>query len=197
MVFRRFLGLSLVLVLVSTGAAACGGGDRPTQVAAGGDPTLTTAATDPATTATTDAAPSTTVAPAAPATTTSTSVAPPAGPSAASPVEGLDAQELKAAVEAPVGRAVRSAGGPTVDRVTLPDGTTVWRVRVPGTFPARSARVAISVGGRVVGEGVLASDLQSLTAVTTDGAGLTAGRTVSYQWEGGPSVPAGTLAVIR
>jgi hypothetical protein len=117
--------------------------------------------------------------------------------SAASPVDGLKAAQLKAALEVPVGGAVRSAPGPTVDQVTLPDGTHVWRVRVPGPFAARSARIAVTVGGRRVGEAVQSADLQAITAVTTDGTGLTAGRPVTYQWEGGPSMRAGTLAVVR
>jgi hypothetical protein len=192
MVFRR--SLVPILALVTVAAAACGGGgDRPTRVAAGGAPpaSATTAAT------------SSTVPPAAdatvPAPTSTTIVASDVtgSPSADSPVDGLRADQLKAALEAPVAAAARSRSGPTVDQVVLADGTRVWRVRVPGSFEARSARLAIDVGGRRVGLGVLAADLQAVTAVTTDGSGLLAGSAVSYRWEGGPSVPAGSLAVVR
>ena len=196
---RRLLPL---VVALSLGAAACGSGDRPTQVAAGGEPeavTSTTAA--PASSTTEAAAPSTTSAPSAPSTapstTSTTAPASDPGAAAASPVDGLDAAQLQQAVEAPVLATSRSAAGATVDQVVLADGTRVWRVRVPGDFTARSARVAVSVGSRVAGEGVLASDLGSITAVTTDGRGLTAGQPVSYRWEGGGPVAAGTLAVIR
>lgn len=188
--------LPLLFVALSIGAAACGSGDRPTQVAAGGDPEAVTSTTEAS-------APSTTVTTTAPTPTTTavpTTTAPPAadpGATDASPVAGLDAAQLQQAVEAPSRATTRSLAGPSAERVALADGTQVWRVRVPGAFQARSARVAISVGDRVVGEGVLASDLSSITAVTTDGSGLVAGRPVSFQWEGGPSVAAGALAVIR
>ena len=111
--------------------------------------------------------------------------------------KGLTADQLRAAVEASVPAANRRAVGPTVDQVTLADGTRVWRVRVPGAFPARAARVEVQVGGRRVGEGVLAPDLQSITAVTTDGSGLTAGRPVTFRWEGGPLEAAGPLELAR
>ncbi len=188
--------LPLVFVALSIGVAACGSGDRPTQVAAGGDPSEATSTTETAAPpSTTTAVPATTTTTAALATTSTT--ASPVGGDAASPVDGLDAGQLQQAVQAPVSGTARSAAGATVDQVTLADGTHVWRVRVPGAFPARSARVAVSVGNRVIGEGVLAGDLRAITAVTTDGTGLTAGQPVSYQWEGGRSVAAGTLAVIR
>ncbi len=199
MLLRR--SLILLVALVSIGTASCGDADPPTQVAAGGDPAGSSSTTGPAeassttTVATTlPAEPTTTTAAADP--TTSTTAAPAVGPAAPSPVEGLDAAELQAALAVPSRASTRSTG-PTVDQVALADGTRVWRVRVPGDFDARSARVAISVGGRTVGEGVLAPDLSSITAVTTDGAGLTAGRPVTYRWEGGPSVAAGNLAVVR
>lgn len=200
MVLRR--SLIPLLALLAIAAASCGGGDRPTEVAAGAGtaPSTTEASTLPPA----SAPPSTSTVPAtgAPRSTTSTTAAAdaPAQPgsgTAASPVDGLTADQLRSAVEAPLGTASRRAPGPTVDQVTLPDGTRVWRVRIPGSFRARSARVEVLVGGRRVGEGVLASDLQAITAVTTDGSGLTAGRPVAYRWEGGPSVAAGTLEVAR
>jgi hypothetical protein len=191
---RRFL--PLLFVALSIGAAACGAGDRPAHVAAGGDPAGVTSTTEAAVTSTSALAATTSTVPTLPAPTT-TSVPTVAGGTAASPVEGLDAAQLQQAVEAPSPASTRSAAGAMVDQVTLPDGTRVWRVRIPGDFRARSARVAVSVGRRLVGEGVLARDLQSITAVTTDGSGLTAGQPVSYRWEGGSSVAAGNLAVVR
>lgn len=203
MVLRR--SLALLVVLLAIGAAACGDADPPTQVSAGGDPVASatsqpnaSSSTVAPTTATTVVT-STTTAPVASEdpVATSTTVAPVSGPAAPSPVDGLDASELQAALAIPAGSTVRSAAGPTVDQVTLADGTRVWRVRIPGDFDARSARVAIRVGDRTIGEGVLAPDLSSITAVTTDGRGLAAGRPVIYQWEGGPSVAAGNLVVAR
>lgn len=190
--------------LVVLALGACADADPPTQVSAGGDPAQTTtsdasvaATSGPATTTTiaTTAATSTSTT-LATAATTSTTAAPATGPAAPSPVAGLDADQLQAALAAPSAATTRSTG-PTVDQVALADGTRVWRVRVPGDFDARSARVAISVGGRTVGEGVQAPDLAAITAVTTDGSGLVAGRLVSYRWEGGPSVAAGNLVVVR
>lgn len=204
MLLRR--SLCALFALLALGLAACGGADQPTQVATegapdpGGPSASTTVAADPTAAPTTTAvaptsAPTTTAATAADPTTTT---APPSGPSAASPVPGLDAVELQAALAAPSGATARTIRtGPTVDQVILEDGTRVWRVRVPGAFTARSARVSISVGNREVGEGVLAPDLQSITAVTTDGTGLSAGRPVTYQWEGSSAVVVGNLAVIR
>ena len=199
MVLRR--SLLPLLALLAIAAASCGAGDRPTEVASGaGAATSTTieGTTPPSTTpSSTSTAPATTV-PTPDSTTSTIAVAPqPGGGTAASPVEGLTADELRAAVEAPVPAANRRAVGPTVDQVTLADGTRVWRVRVPGAFPARAARVEVQVGGRRVGEGVLAPDLQSITAVTTDGSGLTAGRPVTFRWEGGPLEAAGPLELAR
>lgn len=199
MVLRR--SLVLLLALLSIGVASCGDADPPTQVSAGSDPAeaTTTEAADASTTvatSTTAVIASTTTA-TAPATTTTSAVPPPSGPAAPSPVDGLDAAQLQAALALPVGTSARSASGPTVDQVALPGGTRVWRVRVPGDFTARSARVSISVGGRTVGEGVLSPDLAAITAVTTDGSGLSAGRPVTYRWEGGSPIAAGNLAVAR
>ncbi|MCU1370412.1 MAG: hypothetical protein JWO77_1606 [Ilumatobacteraceae bacterium] len=205
MLIRR--SLCALFALLALGLAACGGADGPTQVATGGAPDPGAAATsttegsgpgaDPTTTAATAADPTTTAATPTTTAAPSTTTAPASGTSDASPVAGLDAAQLQAALAAPGGASGRSLRGPTVDQVTLADGTRVWRVRVPGAFTARSARVAISVGSRRVGEGVLAPDLGTITAVTTDAAGLTAGRPVSYQWEGSPPVAAGNLEVAR
>jgi len=194
--------LPLLLVALSIGVAACGSGDRATQVAAGGSPEAVTppsAEAAPSTTATSTPVAGATSTTAAVATSSTTPTTAPAdrGGTAASPVAGLDAAQLQQAVEAPATGSTRTASGATVDQVTLSDGTRVWRVRVPGDFTARSARVNISVGSRLVGEGVLAGDLRSLTAVTTDGRGLTAGQPVSYQWEGGRPIAAGKLEAAR
>lgn len=130
------------------------------------------------------------------AATTSTTESP-AAATAVSPVDGFTADELRSALLAPSSASVRSAPGPTAERVSTGNGSTVWRVRVPGQFPVRSARVAISVGGRVVGEGVLALDLHSIATITTDATGLRSGARVSYRWEGSTPVAAGTLVVVR
>lgn len=91
----------------------------------------------------------------------------------------------------------RTLRGPVAERLVLADGTGLWRVRIPGPFPARSARVAVLVAGRVVGAGMVTADLGALVAVTPDASGLTAGAAVSYRWEGQDAVAAGTLAVVR
>lgn len=161
-------------------------------------PTSSTSTPSPATTE----APATTSTPPTTSTTTAGAAATEAagvdgaGGTDPSPVPGLDASELRAALAAPLAVTTRS-GRPTLDQVVLANGTKVWRVRITGGFAARSARVTVSVGDRRVGTGVVAGDLGSLTAVTTDGTGLVAGRAVSYQWDGGPSQPAGVLEVVR
>lgn len=162
--------LLFVVLLVAVSAAACGGGGATAPVAAGA-PTTVAATTEPA-----------------------------AGPQVgadASTVEGLSAAELREAVEAPdpVGRA-RTAG-PVAQQVRLVSGATVWRVRIPGRFPVRSARVVVSVGGRRLGEGVPGPHLQSLVAVTRDQRAIVSGAAVTYRWSGGPSIDAGRLAVVR
>ncbi len=68
-------------------------------------------------------------------------------------------------------------------------------MRIPGSFPVRSARVQVLVGGRAVGAGMVTSELDGLVAVTVDPAGLVRGAAVSYRWEGRPAVAAGTLEV--
>ena len=200
--------LPLVAALLLTLLVGCGGAGGTTHLASGQEggpdepaatsaPPTTTApprTTAPPTTATSTTTAPTTTAPAVPPTTAAAPI--PEG-SDASPVDGLTAEELVAAVTAPQrGRTARPTS-PTVDQVVLADGTRVWRVRVPGAFPARSARVTVSVGGREVGQGITAPDLGAITAVTTDGTGLRAGAAVSYQWEGSPPVAAGTLEVAR
>jgi hypothetical protein len=113
----------------------------------------------------------------------------------ASPVEGLDAQQLADLVAVP-SRSTRALAGPSVE-VVRSGGTTAWRVRVPGRTPVRAARVQVLVGGRVVGLGIPAADLGSLTAVTLDGSGLVAGAPVALRWEGSEPQAVGTLAVVR
>lgn len=113
-----------------------------------------------------------------------------------SPVNGLSAADLRVVVDAPGAPSTRALAGPVADRVAV-GGRTVWRVTVPGAFTVRDARVVVEVGGRVVGQGVLTPDLGRLVAATADGSGLVAGAPVAYRYEGGPSVPAGTLAVRR
>lgn len=115
----------------------------------------------------------------------------------ASPVDGLTPEQLREAVTAPSGTATRAARGPVAEQVVLADGTKVWRVRIPGPFPVRDARVAVLVGSRVIGEGILAPDLGSISAVTVDGTGLRSGAAASYRWEGSAAVAAGPLTVVR
>lgn len=143
-------------------------------------------------------APSAQVAVGAPAPSSSTGpVASPSAGSAASTVDGLTAAELREAVEAPDPGGKARASGPVAQPVRLASGTTVWRIRVPGRFPVRSARVVVSVGGRRIGEGVPGSRLQGLVAVTRDPSAIVSGAPVTYRWSGGPAVDAGRLAVVR
>jgi hypothetical protein len=109
-------------------------------------------------------------------------------------VADLTPADLRRAVEAPVATATRSLHGPTAERIRIGD-RTVWRVRIPGEFEVRSARVRVTVGATVVGAGIVTPHLDALVAVTTDPAALASGAAVSYQWQGGPVVPAGRLAV--
>lgn len=162
----RWVAGALVAAMVVAGC----GDDSPTPVASGQAPSSTEA---PPTTA-----------------------AAPGGDPGASPVEGLDAGQLMAAVEAPVPPAARRLAGPTADRVRLADGALVWRVRIPGEVPARSARATILVGDREVGVALTPPDLSGLVAVTRDGTGLVPGAAVSTRWEGAEPVAAGPLEVL-
>lgn len=204
MVLARARRASVLLLVVSLAClvASCGGGAAD-EISTGGDPTPTPAPS----TSGPEATASTTVA-AEPAATTpgvGETTTPPASTSSTttpvgsdpSPVEGLTAGELRAALDAPVGSSVRSAPGPTAERVALPDGTRVWRVRIPGDFPVRAARVQVLVAGETVGEGVVGSDLGSLTAVAPDGVPLRTGDPVAYRWDGGTEIAVGRLVVVR
>jgi hypothetical protein len=203
--FRR--AVVPLLLVVGVIATACGGG-APDEVSSAGDPSTSPGSSVPdttgagpaaeATTTTTDGDVGATTAPpqtAEPAPTTTTLPEPDGG--APSPVAGLTAAELRAAVEAPSSATTRAATGPTAERVSLGDGRTVWRVRIPGEVPVRAARVEVLVGGRSIGEGIVAPDLSSLSVVTVDGAGLVAGAPVATRWEGATAEPAGTLVVAR
>lgn len=182
---RRRL-VAVFFVPLACTVAACGHPADRDDVSTAGTPDVTAAASTTAPTALT--APTTT--PVAPPDVVPTGTE-------ASPVEGLTADELRAVIGATASASVRSAAGPIADRVSAPGGARVWRVRIPGTFVARSARAVITVGGRTVGEGVLAADLRSLTAVTIDGTGLVAGAAVAVVWEGADPVGAGRLVVVR
>lgn len=195
-----------LVAAVVLGVAGCGSGDGPSTVAAGQAPPTASAPADPEAPPVSEATPPEASPPEGaqpdpddPASdpTPTTTVAPEGGDLGASPVEGLAADELLAAVTAPLPEVARRSSGPTADRVTLADGTTVWRVRIPGPTPARSARVTVAVGDREVGPGVPPPDLGALVAVTTDGTGLVAGAPVTYQWEGSEPVSAGALEVVR
>jgi hypothetical protein len=192
---RRIVAPTLLAAAVAA-LAACGGPGPSESVSAGQAGPTTEAAppsstTAPPATATTDAP--------APPTTEAAAVATTAPPSDAgtSPVRGLSPAQLRAAVlAAPSGPAKRS-GGATVERIDLPDGPTVWRVRIPGRFPVRAERATVAVGARDVGEGIVTPQLDALVAVTTDPAGLVAGAPVTYRWGQEPSVAAGKLEVAR
>src|SRR5690606_38434602 len=102
--------LPLLFVALSIGAAACGAGERPTRVAAGGDPQAVTSTTTEATTtpapatsgpSTSTSVPATSTAGSDASSTTAPLDAPRSDEAAASPVDGLDASQLRQAVEAP------------------------------------------------------------------------------------------------
>ena len=87
----------------------------------------------------------TTTAP-APSPSTTVVVAPDGDPGA-SPVEGLDA---RAAAGGGDGRALGpgpGVSGPVAESVTLSDGTVVWRVWIPGSFPVRGVWAVVTVDG--------------------------------------------------
>jgi len=126
----------------------------------------------------------------------SSSVAPSADPGP-SPVDGLDAAQLREAVTAPPTPASRALPGPVAERVTLADGRTVWRVRIPGSFTLRSAQARISVGGRDLGVAASPPSLDSLVAVTIGDEGLLDGAPVTYRWGTEDPIAAGALAVVR
>ena len=86
----------------------------------------------------------------APSPSTTIVVAPDGDPGA-SPVEGLDALALREAVTSPPSDRARRASGPVAETVTLSDGTVVWRLRIPGSFPARDARAVVAVDGATSG----------------------------------------------
>ncbi len=166
--FRRSLAPT-VAVAVAVVLVACGSEAAPGPVASGAPPTVASA--EPA--------------------------AGPAPGAAPSTVDGLSAAELREAVEAPEPAGRARAAGPVAQPVRLASGTTVWRVRIPGRFPVRSARVVVSVGGRRLGEGVPGSHLEGLVAVTRDPEPIVSGARVTYGSSGGPTVDAGRLAVRR
>jgi hypothetical protein len=131
--------------------------------------------------------PASTATPAAGPTTTTTAAG-------ASPVANLTPMDLRRVVEAAGTTPTRALRGPVAERITVGD-RTVWRIRIPGRFEARSARVRVSVGGTVVGAGMVAPHLDALVAVTADPALIVRGAPVTYQWEGSQPVAAGPLAV--
>jgi hypothetical protein len=125
----------------------------------------------------------------------STTAAPAASEEGRSPVANLTPKDLQRVVEAAGTRPTRSLRGPVAERVPV-GSSTVWRIRIPGEFQARSARVQVLVGSKPVGLGILTPTLDALVAVTTDGSGLVRGAAVAYQVEGAEPVAVGSLEVI-
>lgn len=161
--------LALAAGLAASTLAGCGGDDRPAEVAAGQ---------------------------VGPSSTTTAEIAP-GGDPGPSPVDGLDAAQLREAVTAPPTPASRARPGPVAERVTLADGRTVWRVRIPGSFTLRSAQARISVAGRDLGVAASPPSLDSLVAVTIGDEGLLDGAPVTYRWGTEDPIAAGALAVVR
>ena len=188
---RRAAVIALLVLLL----ASCGGssGQAVRTGSPGQDPSFgprpTAAATAP--TSTTNADPG---AP-DPSATTTTVAAPDGGPADPSPIANLTPTDLRRVVEAP--RRNRNLTGPTADRVSLPDGRTVWRVTITGRFPLRSARLTVTVGDRIVGQGISTPDGGALVAVTLDGTPLVAGAPVAWGPPGVKPAEAGRLAVVR
>lgn len=167
---RRTLAATMLMGLAAL--AACGSGDEVT--ATGGDDGTTSTAGAPATTIT----------------------APPVADPGPSPVEGVDAAAYGAGIDAPLPPRASRASGPTADRVTLPDGQQVWRVRLPGDAPFRSARATIAVGGVDIGVATTTPALDALVALTTDGTPIVAGAAVTLRWENEEPAAVGRLEVL-
>ena len=188
------------ILLLALAAGVVGCASQATDAVATGAPGAASTSTTPTTVT---VAPSTTDV-TSPATAGTVSTAPvvtttlaPSGPSAPSPVAGLSAADLRAAVLAPATGGRARVSGPVAEQVRLPNGTSVWRVRIPGAFPVRAARVTVFVAGRRVGQGVLGPRLRSLVAVTRSGAGIRTGAAVTFRWDGSSPVSAGQLTVVR
>lgn len=174
-----------VLVLV----AGCGAAGTEVETAQSGpDPEVPVAPTT---------GPTPTSDPAEPTTSPSTTVvvAPDDDPGA-SLVDGLDARTLQEAVTTPPSARARGATGPVAEAVTLSDGTVVWRVRIPGPFPARDARAVVAVDGGDVGWAASPPAGDALVAVAATAEGLVAGAEVTYRWGRADPVSAGPLVVV-
>lgn len=188
------LGIVVALVLLSSCA---GGADDPVEVGAGAPaasgedpaPPPSDGASDPGTTdpaaAPSEDAPEASTVPVAPG-------------DAPSPVEGLTADELRAALAAPASdRATRARRtGPVAEPVTVA-GRTLWRITIPAEAELLSSAIVVAVGGTDVGEAVATPDLTALVAVTADAAAVRAGQAVTYRWGAGSPIDAGTLEVVR
>lgn len=110
-----------------------------------------------------------------------------ADPSEARPVERVPVNTVSpgvfaAALSAP-GQTIRTQGRITVERVLIDAGlpsdgpaapASVYRVTVPGRFPARADRYVVLAGERPVGYGVPARGQRALRTITTDPSVLTA-----------------------
>jgi hypothetical protein len=93
---------------------------------------------------------------------------------------------LAAALQAE-GSVVRRDRTLTVERVTVPDDPSrqLFRVTVPGRFPARAQRYVVRAGGRAIGYGIPTSTERAVQTVTANAAVLS--ESVEVRYEGGPA----------
>lgn len=188
-------GRAAVLLAVAVTFASAGCGRSTPEPVSAGAPAPTTAAGAGSTTVASGAGSPTSVAAPTAGPTTTTLIGAEGAPDP-SPVARLSAVDLRRLVAGAAAPTTRSVSGPTVQQVAA-SGRTYWRIRIPGSVPARSARIEVLVGGRVVGQGFETPALDALVAVTADGSGLVAGAPVTYRWGDSAPVAAGALAVVR
>ncbi len=193
---RGVTGVVAIVVSVAI-LTACGGGSEPVDAGAGAPAAPGREGETSPPGAEADGAAETDTAEADTAATQADDAGEPVG-DAPSPVEGLTADQLREAVEAPSSAAAVQARrrGPVAEPITVA-GRSLWRVTVPGRFQILSSAIVVAVGGHDVGEGVVADDLASLVVVTADPAPLVAGAAVTFRWGAGAPTAAGSLEVVR
>ena len=81
--------------------------------------------------------------------------------------------------------------------MSITDGRLVWRLRIPGRFPPRSARLMVDVDGVDVGPGLESPGLDALMVVMVDPTALVDGATVSYRVGAEAPTVVGLLEVIQ